>query len=255
MATLTGMRHDGPGPNILFIHGLGSSSDDIAGAARHVGLGTYRIDAIDLPGHRSSKWHSGIGPDAVLACVELMSEFVDDHIDGEMAIIGHSVGGAIGLLLADRLGNRCRGFIGIEGNLVASDCGALSTPTTARSDWARDELFEMIDQRLNANPVGGTQGYLDRYRVNVTDHRAWIAYTRSLVTHSTDGSLLDRLNALGCWRSYIYGADDPPEVVEQVAALGIPTSSISGSGHWPMYARPDELYDALARDLHRVFRS
>ncbi len=249
MATLSGARHDGPGSTILYLHGLGSSCDDIAGAAQHDELSAYRMIAVDLPGHRSSKWHTRSQPDSVRACVELLEEVVVEHIGGELAIVGHSLGGAIGVLLADRLGERCRGFIDIEGNLVASDCGVLSRPTTARLDWERDELFRMIDENLSTNPFPGTRCFLDRYRVNVTDHREWIAYTRSLVDHSADGSLLERFIALECQRSYIYGSDDPPEVVAQLAAGGIRTTPIPGSGHWPMYARPNDLYDAIANDL------
>ena len=229
-ATLSGARLEGPGPTVLFLHGLGSSSDDIAGAAEHAELNTYRIEAIDLPGHRSSRWRTRNGMDSVLACVDLLSGYVAEHIEGELAIVGHSLGGAIGVLLADRLGERCRGFIDIEGNLINSDCEALSRPTAARLDWERNELFQMVEEHLARNPVGGTQEYLDRYRANVTDHREWVAYTRALVDHSADGSLLERFTGLDCWRSYIYGAEDPPEVAEQLAAHGAPVTAIAGSG-------------------------
>ena len=227
MATLSGARHRGPGPTVLFLHGLGSSSDDIAAAVEHADLSTYRIEAIDLPGHRSSRWRTKNESDSVLACVELLWDFVADHIDGELAIVGHSLGGAIGVLLADRLGQRCRGLIDIEGNLIDSDCGALSRPTLARLDWERDELFQMIDEHLARNPVGGTQRFLDRYRANVMDHCEWVAYTRALVEHSAEGSLLQRFIALGCWRSYVYGADDPPEVAGQLALQGVPVTPIA----------------------------
>jgi pimeloyl-ACP methyl ester carboxylesterase len=253
MATLSGGRHDGMGPTVLFLHGLGSSSDDIAGAVEHAELGTYRIEAIDLPGHRSSRWRTPTETDPVAAGVDLLSDYVSEHIDGEVAIVGHSLGGAMGVLLAARLGDQCRGFIDIEGNLVDSDCDALSRPTTARRGWERDELFQMIDEHLASNPIGGTQEYLDSYRANVTDHREWVSYTRALVHHSAEGSLLQRYLALDCWRSYIYGTDDPPEVVEYLAEHGVPTTPIAESGHWPMYANPSALHDAIAGDLRHVF--
>ncbi len=253
MAALSGARHESSGPTVLFLHGLGSSSDDIADAAEHPDLRTYRIEAIDLPGHRSSQWRTKNEPDSVLACVELLSEYVADHIDGELAIVGHSLGGAIGVLLADRLGDRCRGLIDIEGNLIDADCAALSRPTATRLDWERDELFQMIDEHLAGNPAGGTQAYLDRYRGNVTDHREWVAYTRALVDHSADGSLLQQFMALRCRRTYIYGADDPPEVVERLVPHGVPVTPIPESGHWPMYANPDDLHDAIASDLRDAF--
>ena len=252
-ATLGGAIRDAPGPSLLYLHGLGSSHDDIATGAPHAGLAGYRVVAVDLPGHRSSRWHRRSESDAVRACVDLLEQFVTEYIGGELAIVGHSLGGAIGVLLADRLGGRCRGLIDIEGNLVASDCGALSRPTASRDDWDRDGLFRMIDDHLPGIPNGGTEAFLSRYRANVTDHREWIAYTQSLIAHSADGSLLDRFVGLRCHRSYIYGADDPPEVIEQLAALGVPTTPIAGSGHWPMYARPDELHGVIARDLQHAF--
>ncbi len=252
-ARLSGIRHRGPGPTILFIHGLGSSSHDIAAAVSHPELKSYRFVALDLPGHRSSRWLAKQEGDSVRACVDLLEEFVDGQVEGELAIVGHSVGGAIGLLLAARLGRRCRGFIDIEGNLIDSDCGALSRPTAARPAWERDELFDMIDAHLVANPTGGTEEYLDRYRANVTDHREWVDYTKALVEHSADGSLLRHFLALDCWRSYVYGADDPPEAAAQLAAQGVRTTAIDASGHWPMYARPNDLYDTIADDLRHAF--
>jgi len=253
-ATLSGAR-SGNGPTLLFLHGLGSSSRDIAIASNHPELSAYRIVALDLPGHRSSRWHPDNRRDTVLAGVELLSRFIDETIEDELAIVGHSLGGAIGVLLTDRLGARCRGFIDIEGNLIASDCGALSQPTAALPNWGRNELFEMIDRQLTSNPVGGTQDFLDQYRANVTDHQDWIAYTRALVNHSAAGSLLDSFLGLRCRRTYIYGADDPPEVVAQLVAHGVPTTPIPGSGHWPMYANPVALCDALAADLRGAFGS
>jgi pimeloyl-ACP methyl ester carboxylesterase len=252
-ATLSGHRRVGDGPNLLFLHGLGSSSDDITGAAAQAELSGYRIEALDLPGHRLSRWRSAPDTDAVQACVEMLEQFVADHVSGQLAIVGHSVGGAIGVLLADRLGTQCRGFINVEGNLIASDCGSLSRPTAARDDWRRDELFDMIDEHLTSNPLGGTQEFLDQYRGNIADHQEWVAYTSALMRHSADRLLLDRFVALRCWRSYIYGGDDPPEATEQLAVLGVPTTAIAGSGHWPMYARPSEFFRAVAHDLRRAF--
>jgi len=84
----------------------------------------------------------------------------------------------------------------------------------------------MIDGHLASNPVGGTQEYLGQYRNSVTDHREWVAYARVLVDHSAQGSLLQRFAALDRWCSSIYGTDDPPEVVGQLARHGIPTTPI-----------------------------
>jgi hypothetical protein len=110
----------------------------------------------------------------------------------------------------------------------------------------------MIDQHLAANPVGGTSEFLDQYRENVSDHHEWVGYTQALVHHSADGSLLQRFLELDCWRSYIYGADAPPEVAGQLADLGVKTTGIVESGHWPMYANSKALQDAIADDLRHA---
>ncbi len=139
----------------------------------------------------------------------------------------------------------------------ATQTGPAGRPSVCsyRLDWERDELFDMIDEHLADNPVGGTQEYIDRYRTNVTDHREWVAYTRAVVDHSADGSLLERFVALNCWRSYIHGADDAPEVTAQLAALGVSSTAIAGSGHWPMYVQPHNLHNTIAQDLHHAFGS
>lgn len=87
-------RSDGPAPTLLLIHGLGAT------AAVWAGLRTMldwpgRVIAPDLPGHGSAPWTGDYTVGALAAAVSAHCENGE-----EVIIIGHSLGGGVGLALA-----------------------------------------------------------------------------------------------------------------------------------------------------------
>lgn len=57
-----------------------------------------------------------------LCIVEITKQFTEAIQIDKFIIIGHSVGGLIGLLFAEKYPKKVLGFINIEGNLVSEDC-------------------------------------------------------------------------------------------------------------------------------------
>lgn len=83
-----------PRPRLLAIHGLGATGAVWGPLIAHLGAG-WDVVAPDLPGHGSAPW---TGDYTVGSLAASMSGHVDD--DEPVVVVGHSLGGAVGLALA-----------------------------------------------------------------------------------------------------------------------------------------------------------
>ena len=107
-------------PVLLLIHGLGCSLKYWACLFAAQELSPYRIIALDLPGFGLSE-----KPDAFDYRFESQAELIFDLLDAlrieKCSLIGHSMGGAIAIIMALQRPERLRQLIAIEPNLRAGD--------------------------------------------------------------------------------------------------------------------------------------
>ncbi|WP_260263021.1 alpha/beta fold hydrolase [Delftia acidovorans] len=102
-----------PQPPALFIHGFIGSFDvasfDLPHAAPHL-LGYGDCRAVDA------------GRVSLPAQVEHLRAYIDTHMGGgPVDLVGHSVGGAIAMLLAHTHPGRVRRIVNVEGNFTLDD--------------------------------------------------------------------------------------------------------------------------------------
>jgi pimeloyl-ACP methyl ester carboxylesterase len=83
-------------PPLLLLHGWGSSAQNMAPLAN--ALSSHRTHAVDLPGHGASP--PPPEPWGVPEHATLLHTYVQDEIQGPVAVIGHSNGGRIALYMA-----------------------------------------------------------------------------------------------------------------------------------------------------------
>jgi pimeloyl-ACP methyl ester carboxylesterase len=91
--------YGGDGPLILLVHGIASSSASWMGFADRL-TEKHRVLAIDMPGFGRSPLN-GRSPD-VESQADLVATFIDRVADGPVNVIGSSLGGLIGFLVAAR---------------------------------------------------------------------------------------------------------------------------------------------------------
>src|SRR5215471_11218599 len=106
---------------ILLLHGLGCSKESFEPAFERGALPEeLTLIAPDLLGHGESSQPAD-APYSLEAHGELVVRLVQTLGLRQLYVVGHSMGGAIGLLCSDRLPS-IAGFFCLEGNLIAEDC-------------------------------------------------------------------------------------------------------------------------------------
>ena len=90
----------GNGPDVILIPGLGSSRDvwDVQVAALE---GTHRLHLVQVAGFAGEAAPASTGA-MIDPLVEELAEYIESYTSGQPSVIGHSMGGLTGLILARR---------------------------------------------------------------------------------------------------------------------------------------------------------
>ena len=239
---------------IVFIHGLGCCKENFLGAFDHKGLKSYTLLAPDLPGFGDSD-RPGDFSYTMQDQARLMGKVIDQCCTGKVHLVAHSMGGIVGIELAELMPDRIRSFIDVEGNLTDRDCTLSRTITGMTEKDFIDGGFEMFKQGLamvvhGADNMAG-EAYLKM--LEKADAAAMFRSSVSTVRESDSATLLGRLTRLPCATCYIYGEKNrgmfPAE--KQLEEKGVPVKFIPESGHSPMDENPDALYDLVLQITRR----
>ena len=109
------VRRIGSGPEVVWIHGLGEWSVSFDAVLAQPALAGYTHVRPDLPGYGRTPW-----PDAPEPLERLAARLAGWLGDRRPALIGHSMGGVLAQLIAERA--PARAVIDVEGNLSRGDC-------------------------------------------------------------------------------------------------------------------------------------
>ena len=236
----------GRGPALVWIHGLGASgAQSFADVARSARLVARRSLIPDLLGFGLSDRPTGF------------SYSMDEHADsvacllgelglGDVALVGHSMGGAIALLIAARPELRVHRIVLAESNLDPTP-GAVSGFMTrfSEEEYARHGHDQLLERA--AADASVPTGYLGSLRV--TDPVAMHRSARSLVSPRSP-TFRELLYALGIPRTFLFGernAADPD--VRELPLHGVAVRVIRGAGHDMMADNPSEFAAAVAAAL------
>lgn len=230
-------------PALCLLHGLGCDATSFDGARRDAGLSRWRLVVPDLPGHGAAPHRPGQRWD-----LQSQAEAVERTLSalgcGPAHLVGHSMGGAVALIVASRGRVPVASLVTVEGNLVGADCDMLSrriAETPARV-W-RETGYQRLLDAARRSGAGDMQRWAAMAARAHPD--ALHGASRSLVAWSDDGRLLAALHALGVPARYVYG--DRSDVGPALAALPpIASSVIAGAGHFVMDDQPGAFYGWLA---------
>lgn len=220
---------------LLFLHGLGCSKNTFRDVWSQPGFDSFSILALDLPGFGDSPEAVGFSysmEDHARVCAGVLSQ-VDFQ---RLHLIGHSMGGAIGLVLPEHVLRSVHTFANVEGNLNPEDCVFGSRKASSVSF---EEFLSKILPELKHSSDTWRENGLD-----VTSPVAFYQSARSLVEWSDSGQLLQTFRDLQCRKAYVYGEENAKHPTVGTVD-GIQKIEIGGAGHFAMNDNSDVFYSEL----------
>lgn len=196
-------------PRLLMIHGLVGSLDYFDPASR---VSEARVETCDLLGYGSFR---EVGPArlSLATQAEHLAGFIAKLDPPKVWLLGHSMGGAVGMLLADRWPHLVAGMINVEGNFTLKDA-FWSARIVARppDDWAGEY------RAMQSDPAG----WLQRCGIEPTQTRA--AWARAILDHQPPATVRAMSKA-------ILAETAPPDYLDtlrRVVDQGLPIHLIAG---------------------------
>jgi pimeloyl-ACP methyl ester carboxylesterase len=233
---------------IMFIHGLGCTKESFDNLWEFTNLFKgFSLLAFDLLGFGNSSRPDDFSytmEDQAGVCRTLLDKFKPDKIH----IVAHSMGGAVGVLLAEKIGERVASFINVEGNLISEDCGPLSRKSISVSfEEFNARGFDELKSLVRMSRDESSKRWL--VWCEKSDSLAYYKTSRSLIEWSESGNLLKIFEKLKVKKAYLYGAKNSEmKIIDGLHTIRkIP---ISYSGHFCMIDNPKEFYSTIAEVLN-----
>jgi pimeloyl-ACP methyl ester carboxylesterase len=229
---------------IFFVHGLGCTKESFIDAWNSQRLEGYSIITPDLPGFGNSPGNSKFSyrlEDHAEICRLLLEQYPEKKVH----LVGHSMGGAIALLLIDLDPGRIISFTNVEGNLFNTDCSISRSAVTSPSfESFKQTLFNRLKYYDILKTDRGTRLWAEW--IEKSDPDAFNRSAESLVRWTDSGMLLEKFKNLKCKKTYFCGEKNSRrKVLDLISEIQI--VSISGSGHFPMNDNANEFYYKLSR--------
>lgn len=239
-------------PELVWIHGLGERASCFDAVAGHRLLDGMVHVLPDLPGYGDSQ------PPVLPPSGDSL-----EHLAGHLAewlttwparpapiLIGHSMGGVLATLVAERI--PVRGVIDIDGNLTRGDCtfsaeaAAFTPPEFIARGFA--EMRTSVAARGATDPA--LRGYASA--LGVANAEVFHRHSIDLVALSSTETLVGRLAALTIPVLFIAGM--PGGICEPsrraLGRAGVPWLGLEPAGHWPFIDQLD-LFAATVRAFVR----
>ena len=234
---------EGSGNLIIFVHGLGCAKESFDDLWDFTGLfKDFSLLTFDLPGFGDSSRPTDFSytmQDQAEICKALLDTLKPEKVH----IVAHSMGGAIGLLLAEKAREKTASFINIEGNLISEDSGPLSRkPMRVSFEEFEKRVLNELKSFVGRSRDRSSQLWLRWYEKS--DVLAYHRSSLSLVEWSDSGNLLKKFEGLKINKAYVYGEKNSRlkvlDTLQKIRKI-----SISKSGHFPMIDNPEEFYSIL----------
>jgi pimeloyl-ACP methyl ester carboxylesterase len=229
----------GEGPARVYVHGLGAASTVYyAHVAARPELAGRRTLFVDLPGHGISDRPADFGytledhADALAAALDAA------RVRG-VELVGHSMGGAVAIVLAHRRPELVARLVVIEGNLDPYPPSA--TGGSGISGYGEEEFVTGGGYGRVLEKVGPAWAATMRLADPLALHR-----TARGLARGTEPTMRRMLRDLPIDRVYLQGelSGQLPDA-EGLSADGVKVVDVPGAGHNIMFDAPDALVAAL----------
>lgn len=242
------MRTRVPGKStgtIVYIHGLGESGLCFERLINDECLGSWTHIAPDLKGYGKSPWrktHSGL-----VGHADDIAHWLSTQDISHAVVMGHSMGGVIGMILCERHPWCAQCFIDVEGNVSSEDC----TMSGAIAGFSEEEFAAHGIEKIRSTTYQGgfRNKALRTYYASLVlcDPHTLYRDSLDLVEISRSLEIPSRLACLAVPGVYILGS--PGGTGEYSRSLlhdaGVRVCTVEDSAHWPFLDHQDAFIDAL----------
>ena len=236
---------------IIYIHGLGSGKEDFIDAIQYPELLDYNLLSVDLLGHGDSDKPKNFTYTMAEQAIKIKELLIQLNVDKEIIIIAHSMGGPIGILLAELLKEKMKAIIYAEGNIDLGDCFFSNSIISENSleEWKDEQFQKTVDMFKSLG--------IDMKSYTKTFEKAGAETTylssRDLVHISESGNLLQCLIDLNLPILPIFGEKNKEKYTsEEKIAKHFTIKYVSNAGHGMMLDNPDEFYGVIIDFLNKL---
>jgi pimeloyl-ACP methyl ester carboxylesterase len=241
------MRRAGDRAPIVILHGFGSTKEDYADSVHVQALNGHPVLAFDAPGFGESRCDDTAHVSIPFLVETARSVLGATGID-RFHLVGHSMGGLTGLMLAHSDPGRVISFIDIEGNVAPEDC-FLSRQIVTHQRGDPNEFLDAFVDRAWHSTARASQLYAASvcHKVRATAVPGIFA---SMVELSDTGDLLTKFLGLPMPRMFMYGDENRSlTYLPRLLAGGIELAEIPACGHFPMYSNPVAMWERIGTFL------
>ena len=232
-------------PKLAWLHGLGESSYCFQRLVQRREFEDFHHLLVDLPGYGRAPWRDPW-------TLEQMADSLASSLEGSSILLGHSMGGVLGILLGERCPEKIRGLVNIDGNVTRGDCG-YSGPVSKQSlphflERGYDELREQLFR-------DGNRGYY--ISMSLAQPEMVYQHSLDLLRLSESGELAKRMSRLPFPSLYVAGVPggasaDSLKLLDQAR---VEVCRISPSGHWPFLEQEGQFADRVSQFSTRLSTS
>ena len=242
------VRRWGTGPELVWLHGLGESSTSFDPIARRPELAGYAHVLPDLPGYGRSAWQDA--PCTLAALADRLAGWLGARPPA--VLIGHSMGGVLATLVAERA--PVRAVIDIDGNLSRGDCTfSAQAAAYALEDFIAHGLATM---RAEVFARAVAEAPLRAYHAAMVfaSPEVFHGHALDLITRSEPADLAARLAQLRAPALFVAGV--PGGICtrsrELLTAHGVCWVGVEPAGHWVYVDQPDRFVAEVVAFLATV---
>lgn len=239
------LYREGTGEPVLFLHGFGSTKEDYADITRHAAFADQPFVAYDAPGCGETQCSDldalsiGFLRDTALA---VLAHFGIDQFH----LVGHSMGGLTGLMLAHEHPERVFSFVDIEGNIAPEDC-FLSRQIVEFPEADPERFFAYFIERTRRAPNYASALYAASLNWKVRAQAVKPIFA-SMVELSDHADLMTKFLGLPCPTLFMYGDQNASlSYLDHIGAHGVVRCEVPSCGHFPMYSNPIFMWSAVAQ--------
>lgn len=243
------VKAEKPAGTLIYIHGLGDSGLGFERLISDRRLADWTHVVPDLPGYGKSDW-----PDRPMPLHEhaaLIAAMIAGRRIAPAVVLGHSMGGVIGLMLCEQHPELVQAFINVEGNISLDDCIFSGKAIAYRQEeFLTAGRAALLDEICRA---GVTDLPLRTYyaSMQMCDARAIYLNSGELVTLSSPEKLARRLAALEIRQLYLAGhpRGSGRRSGQLLDEAKVPWEAVENAGHWPFIDQPDDFIQRVLRFL------